>query len=113
MGSSVYIISNEKVFEEYFPYGGNLITPWSESLRPEHFKFLIIDGKPVAEYSEFIVKQNYYWAMGDNRDDSLDSRYWGFVPEEFVVGKAFFIWFSWDSAGGGGVNWSRIGNVIE
>ena len=103
---------NEAVFEEYFPYGGNLITPWSESLRPEHFKYLIIDGKPLQEYSEFMVKQNYYWAMGDNRDDSLDSRYWGFVPENFILGEALFAYFSlnldtWIP------RWSRIGTVID
>jgi len=55
---------------------------------------IYIDGKPQNYY---IPEMNYYWAMGDNRHDSQDSRYWGFVPEDHLVGKAWFIMFSWDS----------------
>jgi len=51
--------------------------------------------------------------MGDNRDHSNDSRYWGMVSDELVIGKAFLIWFSWDTANGGGVNWGRIGSIIH
>ncbi|MFM7730663.1 MAG: signal peptidase I, partial [Flavobacteriales bacterium] len=52
---------------------------------------LIINGQPVTEYT---FKQNYYFMMGDNRHQSLDSRYWGFVPEDHIVGKPVFTWFS-------------------
>jgi signal peptidase I len=51
----------------------------------------IIDGKPVTTYT---FQDNYYWLMGDNRDNSLDSRYWGYVPETHIVGKAWFVWLS-------------------
>ncbi len=50
-----------------------------------------IDGKPIKEY-EF--KMDYYWMMGDNRDNSLDSRFWGYVPENHIVGKPLFVFFS-------------------
>jgi len=53
-----------------------------------------INGKKTNNYT---FKMNYYWVLGDNRHDSEDSRYWGFVPEDHISGKALFIWMSWDS----------------
>ena len=52
-----------------------------------------IEGNPVTEYT---FKMDYYWMMGDNRDNSADSRYWGFVPEDHIVGTPVFVWFSID-----------------
>ena len=65
------------------------------------------DGKPVTQYT---FQQDYYWMMGDNRHNSLDSRFWGFVPENHVVGKAVFIWMSIDSWEGFPkmIRWNRL-----
>ena len=85
----------QSVYDDYFP-NGNLITPWSKAIKEEHFNFLLVNGKPVNEITEYVLTQNYYWAMGDNRDDSLDSRYWGFIPENNILGEALFTYFSID-----------------
>jgi signal peptidase I len=53
-----------------------------------------IDGKVITSYT---FKQDYYFMMGDNRHNSADSRFWGFVPSDHIVGKAFFVWMSIDS----------------
>jgi signal peptidase I len=66
----------------------------------------IINGKEATTYT---FKYDYYWMMGDNRHRSQDSRYWGFVPETHVVGKASFIWFSWEN----GPRFSRIFKFIK
>lgn len=73
---------------------------------------LIIDGKELTEYT---FKQDYYFMMGDNRHNSLDSRYWGFVPADHIVGKAFFIWLSIDKDGGffNKIRWRRFFNLID
>jgi signal peptidase I len=73
---------------------------------------LFIDGKEVTEYT---FKQDYYFMMGDNRHNSLDSRYWGFVPADHIVGKAFFIWLSIDKNASFAhkIRWSRFFNLIE
>jgi signal peptidase I len=73
---------------------------------------LVIAGKEVTQYT---FKQNYYFTMGDNRDNSLDSRYWGFVPEDHIVGKGFFIWLSLDKYGNffHKIRWSRFFNLIH
>jgi signal peptidase I len=65
-----------------------------------------LNGKEVTSYT---FKMDYYWMMGDNRQGSQDSRYWGFVPEDRVVGKAWMIWFSWD----GGPRWKRFFNIVK
>jgi len=65
-----------------------------------------INGVEAATYT---FKMDYYWLMGDNRHNSLDSRYWGFVPEDHVVGRASLIWFSWEN----GPRWNRLFRWIK
>jgi signal peptidase I len=64
---------------------------------------IFINGKKTTQYS---FQQDYYWMMGDNRHRSEDSRYWGFVPEDHIVGKPVLIWFSIEGINEGIRNWS-------
>ncbi len=73
---------------------------------------IYINGRLADEYT---FKMDYYWMQGDNRHNSLDSRYWGFVPEDHIVGKPIFIWLSMDPdrRGFSGIRWSRIGTLVD
>lgn len=76
---------------------------------------LYIDGKPVTEYK---VKYDNYFMMGDNRDNSLDSRYWGYLNRNFIRAKAFILYFSWDKETPlwqlpMKIRWDRIGKLIR
>jgi signal peptidase I len=65
-----------------------------------------INSQPATEYT---FQQDYYWGMGDNRHASEDCRYFGFIPENHIVGKPLFIWFSTRNGNmRNGINWSRI-----
>ena len=73
---------------------------------------IFINGQEAKSYT---FKMDYYWMQGDNRHNSADSRYWGFVPEDHIVGKPIFIWWSSDPdrRGINGVRWSRLGRIVD
>ena len=73
---------------------------------------IFINGKEAKSYT---FKMDYYWMMGDNRHNSADSRYWGFVPEDHIVGKPIFIWWSSDPDRNGfsGIRWSRLFRFVD
>lgn len=95
-----------------FPVYGRAIEIYEGNKVEVAGKDILINGKKADSYT---FKMNYYFMMGDNRHNSEDSRFWGFVPEDHIVGKALFIWMSVDDQAGflHKIRWSRLFNVIR
>lgn len=84
-----------------------------EELEEVSHEILIYPSRPSSRSRSWVVPEGHYFAMGDNRDRSHDSRAWGFVPEQNLVGRAIRIWMHWDCANGFCVDFSRIGDKIQ
>lgn len=100
---------NREFVGQYEGPGETHANEYREDLFEVEHLILLKPGKPNSLEGEYIVPEKMYFAMGDNRDNSADSRVWGPVPEQNLVGKAFMIWMHWSD----GVQWQRIGNMID
>lgn len=99
--------------KENIPLYRRIIHAYERHQLEEKADGIYIDGKKVNSYT---FEMNYYWMMGDNRYNSADSRVWGFVPEDHIVGRAALVWFSIDKHKGmfnGGIRWDRVFKNIK
>ncbi len=98
---------------ETLPFYKRLITEYEGNTLQQIGNEIRINGQLATSYT---FKQDYYWMMGDNRHNSEDSRYWGYVPADHIVGKPVFIWMSWDSNAKGIMNkirWDRLFTTVS
>jgi len=110
------VLAEQTTNGDYFAFGSGITMKGSllisEDLGNINHEILI---DPERNSLEFVtrVPDSHYFVLGDNRDNSKDSRYWGFVPEENLVGRAFFVWMNWDGKNKPVVNFNRIGKFIK
>lgn len=97
---------------ETLPFYKTIITDYEKNDLKVTGSEIRINGKITTSYT---FQQDYYWMMGDNRHNSEDSRYWGYVPENHIVGKPIFIWMSWDSNAKGmkKIRWERLFTTVS
>lgn len=104
--------SRVKLTKKTIAWYRRIITAYEGHTLKETKSGFFIDGKKATTYK---FAMNYYWMMGDNRYQSADSRYWGFVPEDHIVGRASIVWFSSGikKDGTSGIRWDRVFKIIK
>ncbi|WED42088.1 signal peptidase I [Legionella cardiaca] len=114
--NKVLTINGKEMKQTFIEYttdesSGHAVAKYRENLNGVEHEIYI---RPDVHADDFdvVVPQGQYFMMGDNRDDSADSRFWGFTPDEYLRGKAFLVWMSWNGKTDS-VRWGRIGRLIR
>lgn len=114
--NKVLIINGQEAKQKFIEYttdesSGKAVARYSENLNGVEHDIYVRPDVPASDF-EIEVPPGYYFMMGDNRDDSADSRFWGFVDDQYLRGKAFFVWMSWNGKTDN-LRWSKIGRFIH
>ena len=114
--NKVLTINGTLIKQKFIEYttdesSGNTVALYQENLNGIEHNIFVRPNIPAVDF-DITVPKGHYFMMGDNRDDSADSRYWGYVADEYLRGKAFMVWMSWNGKTDM-VRWNKLGRMIH